>query len=77
MQIDYKYKEYINKFDKEIGLNDIQKLINDEIDNEFNSSLFIALKNYAIYNFEETGYDEYDFNNNIKNDIESIQKLII
>lgn len=77
MQIDYKYKEYIDKFNNIFELKQIQKLINDEIDKEYDSSLFIALKKVAIYNYKETGYEHYDFNSTIKKDIESTLNITI
>ena len=64
-------KDYISTIYDNIQLDSIKELINNEIDNEYNSKLFKALQNYAIYNPGDKGYSDYDFNEKIKDDIDS------
>ena len=68
-EINYQYirKSYsIFNFDK------IKKIIDDEIDNNYKENLFKSLNEIAIYNRDIYGYNEYDFNDDIKNDINSL-----
>ena len=64
LQIEYKYKEYIKKLKKEIGLDEIKNLINDELNSEY-SKLYNTLKKFSKVNNQEV----YDLNNEIKEDI--------
>ena len=70
-QIDYIYNETYNKIKTKIGINNLKKLINEQIDQEFNSKLLPVLKNKSK---DEglTGYNEYDFNNTILATVNSL-----
>ena len=69
-QIEGKKIEYIEKLKQEAELNEIQKLIDDELNPEF-SNLLNILKNIAKNNPGETDYIDYDLSNEIKNQIDS------
>ena len=77
MQIEYKYKEYLEKITKKLDLYEIQKEINDEIEKEYELTLLPALIKVAIYNSSDQDYIEYDFNDTIKNKIEEKIKFHI
>ena len=63
--IDFLKKVYISKISKENKIDSIKNLIAKEIENEYNSNLFISLNSYAKYETEET----YDLNEEIKKNI--------
>ena len=68
-QIDYKYQMKLkNTFD----LDELEEFLNFEIEYEYNSILFPVLKEIAIYTPGEAGYTGYDFNNQIKDNINSL-----
>jgi len=70
MQIELKYTEYKEQISKILGLNEIKENINKEIENKCSSTLLTALKKYAIFNPGDEGYIDYDFNNDIKGEID-------
>jgi len=70
MKIDDQYKEFIDLKSKEMKLDNIKKIINEEIDKEFNSNLLKVLEKYAIYNPGETDYSSYDLSEDIINKTE-------
>ena len=72
MQIELKYTEYKEQISKILGLNEIKENINKEIENKYSSTLLTALKKYAIFNPGDEGYIDYDFNNDIKGEIDQI-----
>ena len=74
------YKEITKKqinYNHQMELKDLnfveefKSFINDEIDKQYNLVLFPILKEKAIYNPGEMGYNEYDFEEGIKNNIDS------
>lgn len=77
MQIESKYKDYVNEIKNKLDLDGIRKRINNEIDNEYNSTLFPALKKVAIFNPGDEDYKEFDFNDLIKNEIKETIKMKI
>ena len=70
-RIEYKRDEYIEKLYQEAEVNEIQKLIDDELNPEFLNLLNI-LKNITKNNHGKTLFIDYDLNNEIKNEIDSI-----
>jgi hypothetical protein len=77
MKIDDQYEEYKRIKSKEIKLEEIKKLINDEIDNEFNSYLLKSLEEYATLTPGESDYVPYDLNEQILNEIKNTINLNI
>ena len=69
MIIDFQYTEFINIKSKEMKLEEIKQLINDEIDNEYNSNLLKALKKKATFSPGESDYIPYDLNETILKEI--------
>ena len=69
--IEYKYKQYYLKIKNLINLDEIQNSINNELNNSYSSILLPALNEFAIYNKGEI-YTEYDFNDDIKKEINSL-----
>ena len=67
-QINLKNQEFIEKIENEARINEIIKLIDDELDPKF-SDLLYSLKNIAVDN---VGNDQYDLSIDIKNNISSI-----
>ena len=65
IQIEIKREKYLKKLYKETKLEEIKKFIDDEINKEY-SNLFNTLKKQGKSN---TGDDNYDFNEEIKNSI--------
>ena len=53
-----------------MNLDDLQKLINEEISEGYNSILYPILKEIEKYNSDDIGYDKYDLNDDIRKDIE-------
>ena len=72
LQIEYKGYEYIEKLKKEIYINEIKNLINNELEPIYSNLLNIWKE--LSKNNNQIGFDfsQYDFNNNIKIDIDSI-----
>ena len=70
-QIDYQYQIRLKDIFK---FEELKLFINEEIDSEYNSKLLPVLKEKAIDNPGISDYTEYDLNNNIKDDINSILK---
>ena len=68
-KINSKYNEYYKKIKNTINLDNIQNLINNQIDNMYNTKLLPALQKFAIYNPGDAQYTEYDFNNDIQTEI--------
>ena len=58
-------KERYNEIKNRIGLDDLEKIINEQINQEFNSKLMPALEKVATIQPGVTGYNEYDFNETI------------
>ena len=71
MQLKHNREEYIQKFKKEVGLDEIKILIDNELDSEYSELLDVLKKITENINSEDYGFDDYDFNNDIKNDIDS------
>ena len=69
--IEFKRKEYIEKLNKQAGIEDLKKLIEDELGPYF-SNLLNALKKIVNNNSGDKDYTDYDFNDEIKNDINSL-----
>jgi hypothetical protein len=67
-QIDYKYQTKLNYM---FALEDLEEFIEYEVELEYSESLFPALKKVAVYQTGDAGYIEYDFDDNIKNNIDS------
>ena len=67
-EINYYHNIKENKF---FNYDNIKQLIYNELDISYEHNLYPALTKFAIYNKEIYGYSEYDFNNDIKNDIET------
>ena len=70
-KIDSKYIDYSTKIKNKVNIDDLQKLINNEISQAYNSILYPILKENEKFNSNDAGYNQYDFNDDIKNDIES------
>ena len=70
-QMDYMYKEKYTYIKTKIGIDNLKKLINDQIDQEFNSKLLPVLEKKSN-NEGITGYNEYDFNTTIITTINSL-----
>ena len=66
-QLNLKNEEFIEKKEKEAGVSEIKKLIDDELDPKL-SNLLTSLQNVSVDN---VGNDQYDFSFDIKNKIES------
>ena len=75
MQIEKKYTDYKKDISEKLGLNEIKENINKEIENKYSSTLLIALQKYAIFNAGDEGYIDYDFNDDIKGEINEIINL--
>ena len=73
-KINSKYQEYYEKINKTVNLNNLKKVIENQIDNEYNSKLLNALKKFAIYTPGDSQYTEYDFTEENKTEINSIIK---
>jgi hypothetical protein len=71
-KIESKYREYYDKIKSAINLDNIQKTINEEINNSYKLKLLKSLQKYAIYNPGDTQYNEYDFDDIIQNEINSV-----
>ena len=71
-QIDYIYKARYDEIKNNVNLNHLQSLINEEINQEFNSILLKALKQKATTKPGITGYKEYDFNNTVLENLETL-----
>ena len=71
-QIDYIYEERYNEIKKIVAIDSLQTLINDQINQEYNSILLPALQKYATTEPGVDGYTEYDFNDNIIGNINSL-----
>ena len=71
IQIDYLHTKYIQQLDTLFSFSTIKTKINDEITNIFNSKLLPALKTYAIFKPGNTGIEDYDFPNEINNNIDN------
>ena len=71
-KIKAKYEEYYQKIGAAVNINNIKNLINNEITNAYTKTLLPALKQYAIYTPGHEQYTEYDFSDNIKNNINTI-----
>ena len=69
IQIEHKYKEYQEEITNKLGLIQLKNKINEEIEDEYNSTLLLALENYAIHNIGDFGYTAYDFSKEIKDEI--------
>ena len=69
--MDYMYKEKYTYIKTKIGIDNLKKLINDQIDQEFNSKLLPVLEEKSN-NEGITGYNEYDFNTTIITTINSL-----
>ena len=70
MNIEYKRDEYYEKLYKESDLSGIQTLIDDQLNLDY-SNLLSTLKSVSKNQPGETGYTEYDFNDDIKANINS------
>ena len=68
-QIYYKKNEYIIKVNNESGFSEIKKIFEDEIEKGFDD-FTKDLEKIEMQNTGETEYIEYDFNEDIKNEIE-------
>jgi len=73
-KINSKYKEYHGKISSSTNLTQIQNLINNEIDNAYNSELLKELQEFAIYNPGDQDYENYDLPDNYKEEINSTIK---
>ena len=71
-QIDYLNKKKIQELTQLFVFSDIQNTINTEIDNSYTQVLEPVLKNVAIYNSGDDQVSEYDFSDNILNDINQL-----
>ena len=71
LKIDSKYDDYYQKIKDKVNLDNLQKLINNEISEGFNSILYPILKEIEKFNSDDAGYNQYDLNNDIQNDIQS------
>ena len=71
-KIESKYREYYDKIKSAINLDNIQKTINEEINNSYKLKLLKSLQKYAIYNPGDAQYKEYDFDDIIQNEINSV-----
>ena len=75
-QINYLYNKRYNEIRTKIGIINLERIINDQLDQEFNSKLLPVLEN--ISKVEERvimGYIEYDFNNSILASINSLIEI--
>ena len=72
LKIDSKYHDFYSKIKHRVKLDDLQKLINDEISTGYTKILYPSLKEIEQYNSGNTGYDNYDLKNEIINDIDSL-----
>ena len=71
LKIDFKYNEYHDKIKEKVNLDDLEKLINDEISNAYNSILYPILKEIEKDSSNNAGYDSYDLSQDILDDIDS------
>ena len=71
IQLNYQYNETIQNLMKELGIDEIKKIINDEINDEY--SKFLGILDSVTKNIKSPtiGYTNYDLNEEIKNDINS------
>ena len=70
-QIDYIYKERYDEIKKNVELNYLQNLINEQI-KEFNITLLTTLEQKATAEPGINGYNEYDFNNTVLENLETL-----
>ena len=71
-QIDYLNQKKVQELTLLFVFSNIQKTINTEIDNSYSQILEPVLKNVAIYNSGDDQVSDYDFSDNILNDINQL-----
>ena len=76
-QIDYGFQLRLNRIESNINLAQLRTFIDQQIDNQYNSTLLTVLKQKAINKPGITGFEEYDFSSTIKDDIEKKMKIKI
>ena len=74
MQIEHKYKQYVEEITNRLDLYKIKNTIDKEIENNYNSTLYSALKKYAINNPGDSDFYNYNFSQEIKDEIEGVIK---
>ena len=73
-KINFKYNEYYTKIKNSINIIQIENLINNQIDNIYNSILLPQLQKFATYNPGDEQYTEYDLSDDYKKEINSTIK---
>ena len=71
-QIDFSYQKKYQELNELFNFENIQNTINTEIDNAYTNILLPVLQKFAIYNSEDEQVFDYDFSDNILNDINNI-----
>ena len=71
IQLDFTHDEIIKKLMKELGIEEILSIINEDIDSEYSKLLNILESKTKDINSPTIGYTDYDLNEDIKNDIEA------
>ena len=69
--INYLNQKYLQELDNIFSFSNFQNIINNEIDNMYNSKLLPILKEKAIYYSGDNKVLDYDFNNTVLADINS------
>ena len=70
-QFNFKHNEMIEKLMKELGIEEIKRIIDDDIDSEYSKLLNVLKSKTKDFQSPTIGYTDYDFNSDIKNDIET------
>ena len=70
-QFNFKHNETIEKLMKELGIEEIKRIIDDDIDSEYSKLLNTLKSKTKDFESPAIGYTDYDLNSDIKNDIEA------
>ena len=70
-QIEFMFQKNIQSLDEIYNFSVIKSIINDEIENTYNTKLLPVLKNVSTYNSGEQGISDYDLSNDIINNIDT------
>ena len=70
-QFNFKYNETIERLMKELGIEEIKRIIDDDIDSEYSKLLNTLKSKTKDFESPAIGYTDYDLNSDIKNDIEA------
>lgn len=72
MEIDSNYNTFYSQLENLVNIKDLERLIKEKIDENYNLILFPALEQVATEDIGIQGYNAYDLNDNILNNIDNI-----